>query len=273
MKPDVEASVTARLRALRVDPPDDGFMDRLAQRLEQEPVAVSGGRVTRLFGKRRGLILLSAAAVFVSGGALAFLRVSPFAWNVSPPAPAATEERRELGAAPATPRGAERPKPAPIPEPLLPAAEPPAPAQQPAPPVPPPRLPSPIEPRNGAQALPELASPLRAEGLDRREQERPRTIPRLDADLGRDRFERREREHPERPEREARERNRRELESERRREFERSRERGGAERGGAERGGVRPVERGERGGREQSGAERGMDRGAERGFRERRRPE
>ncbi len=40
MTPDLEASITARLRALRVDPPDDGFMARLGERLENESASV-----------------------------------------------------------------------------------------------------------------------------------------------------------------------------------------------------------------------------------------
>jgi hypothetical protein len=251
-----ELDLTARLRALRVDPPDDGFMERFAAQLEQEPAPVRReGKVLRPFGRRRGLLLLSAAAVFISGGALAFLKVSPLGFR-APVEPVPVEKnveapRVEAAETPARRVVRTRPEVAP-PEPLLDAK--PEPPLEAPPRAVPERLPSPIEPSRaahapaverpslrqesarphagprdvGRRAVPELPSPVEereARPTDER-RERPRSgVPRLNADL---RPAGRERPRPERSEqRGEEERGRRRPRSDEppRRDVERTRER------------------------------------------------
>lgn len=263
MTPELETSLSARLRALRVDPPDDGFSERLSARLEREaaPGRVERGNVTRLFGKRRGLILLSAAAVFISGGALALFEVAPLVWTAPSEPASVPAERRELqtvterpapARVPQKERAPERVEPPPPPPP--PVIEAVAPEREPAP-----RLPSPFErgerrterrsERDHARdiarpeverlaveprSVPELSSP----SLDREQhardsrQDRSFRVPRLNADLGRSASEARGGERFERPDVEERQRDRGSNETERRRDVERAREGTRGERSG-----------------------------------------
>jgi hypothetical protein len=257
MTPELETSLSAQLRALRVDPPDDGFTDRLTARLEREaPARLERSNVTRLFGKRRGLILLSAAAVFVSGGALALLDVAPLSWHrPSEPAavPAEPQQARETDSPPArarvprverTPQSDRMTAPPEAPEP---------PRQLAVPAIPPRRLPSPVErsperthalsddrqsaPPEAARpqplrvdldsrSIPELPLPIaeREQRSNKAPGEHPQAIPRLNADLRRPGSDTGRRERFERPGMEERQHKLRSTETERTREIERTRE-------------------------------------------------
>lgn len=263
MTPELETSLSARLRALRVDPPDDGFSERFSARLEREagPGRVERGNVTRLFGKRRGLILLSAAAVFISGGALALFEVAPLVWTAPSEPATVPAERREVETLTERPAPARVPhkerapeRVAPPPPPPPPVIEEVAPEREPAP-----RLPSPVgrgerraERRNERdhardiarpeverlavepRSVPELSSP----SLDREQhardsrEDRSFRIPRLNADLGRSTSETRRGERFERPDIEERARERASGDTGRRRDVERAREGARGERTG-----------------------------------------
>lgn len=69
-----ESQLSARLRALRVDPPDGGFATVLGEKLAQATPASERGKVVSLRkfrGNRKTLMLLAAATVFVAGAAAA----------------------------------------------------------------------------------------------------------------------------------------------------------------------------------------------------------
>jgi hypothetical protein len=133
MSQDHDHALPDRLRALRVDPPDDGFSARLLERLQVES-APSANVVRPGFRRhRRGLALVAVAAVFVSGAAAALMGTQGYrGWwfpeqaapAVAPPAvesdlspPVAPAERvKKVVEVPAVPSRA-LPEPAPHPQP------------------------------------------------------------------------------------------------------------------------------------------------------------
>lgn len=80
-----EQDVTARLRRLRVDPPDDGFGAALHRRLAEAPPPVPPSPWTRLVDAWRAAPRLSLPA---SAGLAAAAALAVFAWRGPAPAPA-----------------------------------------------------------------------------------------------------------------------------------------------------------------------------------------